>query len=106
MKTASDIWYLTVQTFPELLHRNATQFGSRRAQWWKTEGTNTESITYSQLAVIVSELSAGLLNLGIARGDRACIMAHTSPHGCGPIIPSSVAEQLLSVSIQRSLPSR
>ena len=79
MKTASDIWYLTVQTFPELLHRNATQFGSRRAQWWKTEGTNTESITYSQLAVIVSELSAGLLKLGIARGDRACIMAHTSP---------------------------
>lgn len=79
MKTASDIWYLTVQTFPELLHRNATQFGSRRAQWWKTEGTNTESITYSQLAVIVSELSAGLLKLGIARGDRSCIMAHTSP---------------------------
>jgi long-chain acyl-CoA synthetase len=79
MKTASDIWYLTVQTFPELLHRNATQFGSRRAQWWKTEGTNTESITYSQLAVIVSELSAGLLKLGIAKGDRACIMAHTSP---------------------------
>ena len=79
MKTASDIWYLTIQTFPELLHRNATQFGSRRAQWWKTEGTNTESITYSQLAVIVSELSAGLLKLGIAKSDRACIMAHTSP---------------------------
>src|SRR5208283_2687985 len=79
MKTASDIWYMTVQTFPELLHRNATQFGSRRAQWWKTKGTNTESITYSQLAVIVSELSAGLLKLGIAKGDRACIMAHTSP---------------------------
>ncbi|MGD0168790.1 MAG: long-chain fatty acid--CoA ligase [Smithella sp.] len=79
MKTASDIWYLTVQTFPELIHRNMTQFGSRRAQWWKTEGTNTESITYSQLAVIVSELSAGLLKMGIAKGDRACIMAHTSP---------------------------
>lgn len=79
MKTASDIWYLTIQTFPELLHRNATEFGSRRAQWWKTKGTNTESITYSQLSVIVSELSAGLLKLGIAKGDRACIMAHTSP---------------------------
>jgi len=79
MKTSSDIWYLTVQTFPELLHRNATQFGARRAQWWKTEGTNTDSITYSRLAVIVSELSAGLLKLGLARGDRACIMAHTSP---------------------------
>lgn len=79
MKTASDIWYLTIQTFPELLHRNATEFGSRRAQWWKTKGTNTESITYSQLSVIVSEFSAGLLKLGIAKGDRACIMAHTSP---------------------------
>lgn len=79
MKTAADKWYLTVQTFPELLHRNATQFGARRAQWWKTGGTSTDSITYSQLAVIVSEFSAGLLKLGLAREDRACIMAHTSP---------------------------
>lgn len=79
MKTSGDKWYLTVQTFPELLHRNATQFGARRAQWWKTEGINTDSITYSQLAVIVSELSCGLMKLGLARGDRACIMAHTSP---------------------------
>ncbi len=79
MKTALDKWYLTVQTFPELLHRNATQFGSRRAQWWKTKGTNTESITYSQLARVVSEFSSGLLKLGLAKGDRACIMAHTSP---------------------------
>lgn len=79
MNTTADKWYLSVQTFPELLHRNAAQFGARRAQWWKTDGTNTDSITYSQIAVIVGELSAGLLKLGLAKGDRACIMAHTSP---------------------------
>jgi long-chain acyl-CoA synthetase len=79
MKTAPKPWYLTVQTFPELLHRNAAQFGSRRAQWWKTTGSNTKSITYAQLSDIVRELSAGLMQLGLAKGDRTCIMAHTSP---------------------------
>ena len=72
-------WYITVQTFPELLQRNASQYGARRAQWWKTQGKNTDSLTYAQLAQTVRELSSGLLQLGIAKGDRACIMANTRP---------------------------
>jgi len=72
-------WYITVQTFPELLHRNASRYGARRAQWWKTEGKNTQSLTYAQLAQTAHELSAGLLQLGLAKGDRACIMANTRP---------------------------
>jgi long-chain acyl-CoA synthetase len=79
MSSTSQLWYLTVQTFPELLQRNAARFGSRRAQWWKTNGTNTDSLTYAQLADTVRELGSGLMQLGLAKGDRACIMAHTSP---------------------------
>lgn len=79
MSNASQPWYITTQTFPELLHRNATQFGSRRAQWWKTKDTQTDSLTFAQLFSLVGELSTGLQQLGLAKGDRACIMAHTSP---------------------------
>jgi long-chain acyl-CoA synthetase len=79
MSTSALPWYITTQTFPELLHRNAAEYGARRAQWWKTEGKNTASITFAQLEHIVSELSAGLQVLGLAKGDRACIMAHTRP---------------------------
>jgi long-chain acyl-CoA synthetase len=74
-----DKWYITQQTFPALLHRNATQFGGRRAQWWKTGPTQTTSITYAELGHIVDELSAGLMELGLQKGDRAAVMAHTCP---------------------------
>jgi len=79
MNTNPVPWYITVQTFPELLHRNATDYGDRRAQWWKTSGKNTESLSYAQLERTVHELSAGLLQLGLAKGDRACVMANTRP---------------------------
>src|SRR5512145_196535 len=72
-------WYITVQTFPDLLHRNATEYGNRRAQWWKTKGKETDSLTYAQLEQTVHELSAGLMQLGLVKGDRACIMANTRP---------------------------
>ncbi len=74
-----DKWYITQQTFPELLNRNAIKFGARRAQWWKTGPTSTTSITYSELNRIVKELSSGLIELGIQKGDRAAVMAHTCP---------------------------
>jgi long-chain acyl-CoA synthetase len=72
-------WYITQQTFPELLNRNAETFGERRAQWWRTEGTDTTSITYGELGNIVEEMSTGLMELGIEKGDRVAIMAHTCP---------------------------
>lgn len=79
MSTSPELWYLTVQTFPELLHRNASRFGQRRAQWWKTPGGGTASLTYAGLEARVRELCCGLMALGLAKGDRAAIMAHTSP---------------------------
>ena len=74
-----DRWYITQQTFPELLNRNAVKFGLRRAQWWKTGPDSTTSITYADLWILVRELASGLMELGIQKGDRAAVMAHTSP---------------------------
>jgi long-chain acyl-CoA synthetase len=51
----------------------------RRAQWWKTGPESTASITYAELWRIVRELASGLMEMGIQKGDRAAVMAHTSP---------------------------
>ncbi len=72
-------WYITQQTFPALLNRNAIQFGTRRAQWWKTGPGTTTSITYAELGIIVKQLAAGLMSLGIEKGDRVAIASHTAP---------------------------
>jgi len=78
MNEPNDKWYMTQQTFPELLNRNVEQFGTRCAQWWRV-GESTESITYADLGQIVKELAAGLMDCGIVKGDRIAIMAHSSP---------------------------
>ena len=73
-------WYITEQTFPELLNRNALRFGSRRAQWWKVEGAQrTATLTYAELWRLVKEAAAGLMELGFEKGDRGAVMAYTSP---------------------------
>jgi long-chain acyl-CoA synthetase len=73
-------WYITEQTFPELLNRNALRFGPRRAQWWKVEGAQrTATLTYAELWRLVKEAAAGLMELGFEKGDRGAVMAYTSP---------------------------
>ena len=74
----ADRWYITQQTFPELLNRNVIKYGTRRAQWWKT-GDTTHSINYAELGFIVKQLTAGLMSLGIQKGDRVAIASHTAP---------------------------
>jgi len=74
----ADRWYITQQTFPELLNRNVIKYGTRRAQWWK-RGDTTHSINYAELGFIVKQLTAGLMSLGIQKGDRVAIASHTAP---------------------------
>ncbi|MBI9077485.1 MAG: long-chain fatty acid--CoA ligase [Desulfatibacillum sp.] len=78
-KNSQDKWYITTQTFPELLHRNVTQFGERRAQWWKTNSGTHQTLNYKQLGHIVEEACCGLMDLGVKNGDRVALMAHTCP---------------------------
>lgn len=79
MGSGEEQWYITKQTFPELLNRNVTSFGERRAQWWRTDDGKTASMTYAEVGQVVKELSCGLMKLGIEKGDRVAIMAHTCP---------------------------
>ncbi|SCY65193.1 AMP-dependent synthetase/ligase [Desulfoluna spongiiphila] len=78
--TSDEKWYITEQTFPELLHRNVTQFGHRTAQRWKSHGSGELScLTYGELGDVIREISCGLMALGVAGGDRVGIMGTTSP---------------------------
>ncbi len=79
MTKATDKWYIEELTAPALLNRNAVRFGQRRFQWWQNEDGSLESLTYAEVWRIVKELSAGLMELGFEKGDRAAVMAHTCP---------------------------
>jgi long-chain acyl-CoA synthetase len=78
-RTVQQRWYIQELTCPELIHRNALVFGEKRFQWWKKPDGTTESNTYSQVWQIVKELSNGLIESGIEKGDRAAIICHTVP---------------------------
>lgn len=72
-------WYMTQQTFPELLNRNVTQFVAKKAQMWRNKKGEIESLTYAQLGRVVQEITCGLMELGVQPGDRVAIMSNTRP---------------------------
>ncbi|HOK92077.1 MAG TPA: long-chain fatty acid--CoA ligase [Spirochaetota bacterium] len=78
-KTSNERWYIQELTCPELLHRNALQFGDRRFQWWRLNKRETASNTYAEVWQLVKELSSGLISLGFEKGDRGAIICHTAP---------------------------
>lgn len=79
MGEATERWYIEELTAPAVLNRNANRFGHWRYQWWKNEDGSTSSLTYAEVWRIVKELTAGLMKLGLEKGDRAAIMSHTCP---------------------------
>jgi len=70
-------WYMSQQTFPELLNRNVTQFAAKKAQMWKNKSGEVESLTYAQLGRVVKEITCGLMELGVKSGDRVAVMSNT-----------------------------
>lgn len=74
-----DKWYIEQLTAPAMMNRNAVRFGHWRFQWWKTGADTTRSITYAEGWRTISELSAGLIDMGFEKGDRGAVMAHTCP---------------------------
>lgn len=79
MNEASARWYIEQCTFPALLNRNAVRFGERAAQMWRGADGKVATITYAELWRVVKELASGLMALGVVKGDRVALMAHTSP---------------------------
>jgi long-chain acyl-CoA synthetase len=66
------------RTIADLAGRASRDYAERPAVLRK-EGSEWVSVTYAQVGEIVSELGRGLIDLGLAPGDRVCILAGTRP---------------------------
>ncbi len=65
-------------TLADLVPRAAATYGERPAIRYKREGT-WRDVSYTELNEIVQEVGLGLIDLGIAPGERLCILAGTRP---------------------------
>lgn len=70
---------LRYTTLAEMFHNSAVKYGDRRCQWWKTGLASTDSLTYGQVYTKVKDLTAGMLEIDIQKGDRIAIMADNCP---------------------------
>lgn len=72
---------LKMCTLPEMFNDSIIKFGERRCQWYKTApgSMETKSLNYAQVGMLVRDLAAGLLALGIKKQDRVAIMAYNCP---------------------------
>src|SRR5256886_14461858 len=66
------------RTIADLIPRAAAAHPDHTAVRYKRDGT-WHDVSYSQLAEIVQEIGLGLIELGIQRGGRVCILANTRP---------------------------
>jgi len=65
-------------TIADLMSAAAERYGDNVAARHKVDGT-WQDVTFAELGEIVSEIGRGLIDLGIAAGDRVCILANTRP---------------------------
>jgi long-chain acyl-CoA synthetase len=66
------------RTIADLIPAAAAKHGEHTAIRYKREG-EWHDVTYNELAVIVQEIALGLIDLGIAPGERVCILGNTRP---------------------------
>jgi long-chain acyl-CoA synthetase len=67
-------------TVADLLPMAVREHGSRRAVMYKEDGAaEWTSKTYSEIGETIQGLSLGLIDLGIAKGDKVSILANTRP---------------------------
>ena len=65
------------QSIVDYFVENIARMGSRTAALVKTDGVY-KAVTWSELGKEVEILTAGLIDLGVAVGDRVCVMAQSS----------------------------
>ena len=69
-------------TLPKLLQKIAKKYPDIAAQYSKNEQGNFISLSYSQVFDRVLNFAAGLLSLGISRGDRVGLIADNRKEWC------------------------
>ena len=98
-----------LRTIPDLLDRNAREFGEKPANREKEFGI-WQSWNWSEVHENISALAMGLIDLGLSRGDHVAIIGNNRPHfywamvavqSCGatpvPIYQDSIAEEMAYV---------
>jgi len=65
-------------TIADLVPRAAVAYTDQIAVRYKRDGAWLD-VSYSDLAAIVEEIGLGLIDLGIEKGERFCILANTRP---------------------------
>ena len=67
------------KTIADLLPLAAREHGAKRAILSKTSRAPGSARTYAEVGETVKALSLGLIDLGIAKGDKVAILANTRP---------------------------
>jgi len=67
------------RTIADLLPAAVERYGSRPAVMFKDESGSWVSRSYEEVGEIVRRLALGLIDLGIAKGDKVAILANTRP---------------------------
>lgn len=104
-------WYLTRQTFPELLQRNVQRYPERFAQLWKGKDGVLQKLSFGELGGIVRELSAGLLHRGVEKEEPVAIIAPSMPQWlwvdyailCAGALTVAIAPDLSAEEMKRQL---
>jgi long-chain acyl-CoA synthetase len=68
----------TGRTMADLTSAAADRFGDKVAVRVKRDGDWAE-VTYGEVGTTVDEIAAGLIELGLQPGERACVLANTRP---------------------------
>jgi long-chain acyl-CoA synthetase len=63
-----------MQTIPDFFEENVKKFSDNIYLWEKT-GTAYQGTTYQQVKQLVEQFAAGLLSLGVAKGDRIALIS-------------------------------
>ncbi len=71
-----------ISTLPEMFNRSMIRFGDCRCQLFQPDPAHpqqTASLTYSEVFMIVKDLTCGLMSLGLQPQDRVAIMSYNCP---------------------------
>jgi len=67
------------ETIADLLPLAARKYATQRAVTWKDPSGQWVSKTFAEVGDIVRDLSLGLMDIGIEKGDKVSILANTRP---------------------------
>ena len=78
MEAAATTSTTASRTIADLIPRAAATHAGHTAIRYKRDGS-WHDVSYTELAQVVQEIGLGLIDLGIAPGERVCILANTRP---------------------------